>query len=89
VTEFVGGISFLWQETIAPNREAKVWVPIPRSQPRIDGPACVMGIGIAVPLAEFLQSEYHDFFFNVANTSGKEAISHRNLTRDKSMKSLI
>jgi chalcone synthase len=33
-----------------------------------------MGIGIAVPLAEFLQSEYHDFFFNVANTSGKEAL---------------
>ena len=45
---------------------------LPRGQPRADGPASVMGIGTAVPPAEFLQSEYPDFFFNITNCGDKE-----------------
>ncbi|KAG0570989.1 hypothetical protein KC19_6G202900 [Ceratodon purpureus] len=48
--------------------------PIPRGQPRADGPACVLGIGTAVPPTEFLQTEYPDFFFNITNTSEKEVL---------------
>jgi chalcone synthase len=47
---------------------------LPRGQPRAEGPACVLGIGTAVPPTEFLQSEYPDFFFNITNTSDKEAL---------------
>jgi chalcone synthase len=45
---------------------------LPRGQPRADGPASVLGIGTAVPPAEFLQSEYPDFFFNITNCGDKE-----------------
>lgn len=49
--------------------------PVPfRGQPRAEGPACVLGIGTAVPPAEFLQSEYPDFFFNITNCGDKEAL---------------
>jgi chalcone synthase len=47
---------------------------LPRGQPRAEGPASILGIGTAVPPAEFLQSEYPDFFFNITNTSEKEAL---------------
>jgi chalcone synthase len=47
---------------------------LPRGQPRSDGPASVMGIGTAVPPAEFLQSEYPDFFFNITNCGDKDAL---------------
>nr|PNR34864.1 hypothetical protein PHYPA_022762 [Physcomitrium patens] len=47
---------------------------LPRGQPCAEGPACVLGIGTAVPLAEFLQSEYPDFFFNITNCGEKEAL---------------
>jgi chalcone synthase len=47
-------------------------VPIPRGQPRAEGPASVLGVGTAVPPAEFLQSEYPDFFFNITNCGDKE-----------------
>jgi len=49
-------------------------VVLPRGQPRAEGPACVLGIGTAVPPAEFLQTEYPDFFFNITNCSDKEAL---------------
>ena len=53
---------------------AEVRAPMPRGQTRADGPACVLGIGTAVPPTEFLQSEYPDFFFNITNCSEKEAL---------------
>jgi chalcone synthase len=51
-----------------------VRAPLPRGQPRADGPACVLGIGTAVPPTEFLQSDYPDFFFSVTNTGDKDAL---------------
>ena len=66
---------------MAPNGEnvaspAPVPAPanLPRGQPRADGPASVLGIGTAVPPAEFLQSEYPDFFFNITNCGDKDAL---------------
>ncbi|XP_024368522.1 curcumin synthase 1 [Physcomitrium patens] len=47
---------------------------LPRGQPRAEGPACVLGVGTAVPPAEFLQSEYPDFFFNITNCGEKDAL---------------
>jgi chalcone synthase len=64
---------------MAPNGEiavqaADVRAPLARGQPRAEGPACVLGIGTAVPPTEFLQADYPDFFFSITNTSHKEAL---------------
>jgi chalcone synthase len=46
----------------------------PRCQARADGPACVLGMGMANPPTEILQEGYPDRFFDITNSSDKLAL---------------
>jgi hypothetical protein len=64
----VNGATEVMNTSVVLNESEMLW----RGQPRAEGPASVLGIGTAVPPAEFLQSEYPDFFFNITNCGDKE-----------------